>query len=94
MTLDVLRKGTTLQLTATPDKLDTLWKFGFAGVPVPIRDEPLSLLPAFEQIRRLLQEQCTAGGRSAAAAVYASAFGFAADGTGGHCAAPRAKRQR
>ena len=43
MKLGVLRKGATVQLTATPEKLDTNWKLGFAGVPVPIRDEPLSL---------------------------------------------------
>ncbi len=46
MTLGVLRKGATVQLTATPEKLDT-WKLGFAGVPVPIRDEPLSLPSAW-----------------------------------------------
>jgi regulator of sigma E protease len=46
MTLEVLRKGVTLQIPATPAKLDTLWKLGFAAVPVPIREEPLHLLPA------------------------------------------------
>jgi regulator of sigma E protease len=45
MKLGVLRKGATVELTATPEKLDG-WKLGFAGVPVPIRDEPLSLLSA------------------------------------------------
>ncbi|MEI9969791.1 MAG: RIP metalloprotease RseP [Terracidiphilus sp.] len=44
MTLTVMRKGVTLQLVATPAKLDTTsWKLGFAPVPIPIREEPLSL---------------------------------------------------
>jgi regulator of sigma E protease len=49
MKLEVLRKGTTVQLTATPEKLDINWKLGFAGVPVPIRDEPLSLPSAWSK---------------------------------------------
>jgi regulator of sigma E protease len=47
ITLTVLRHGTTLQIVATPAKLDTLWKLGFAAVPIPIRDEPMSLPAAF-----------------------------------------------
>jgi len=47
MTLVVSRKGTTVTLTATPAKLDTNWKLGFAAVPTPIRDEPLSLPSAW-----------------------------------------------
>jgi len=47
MTLTVLRKGATLQLAATPEKLDTSFKLGFAGVPTPIREEPLSLPAAW-----------------------------------------------
>jgi len=47
MALTVLRKGVTLQLVATPARLDsTTWKLGFAPVPTPIRDEPLSLASA------------------------------------------------
>jgi regulator of sigma E protease len=47
LALTVLRKGATLQLVATPGKLDsTSWKLGFAPVPTPIRDEPLSLASA------------------------------------------------
>ncbi len=46
MTLEVLRKGATLQIPATPAKLDTMWKLGFAAVSPPIREEPLHLLPA------------------------------------------------
>jgi regulator of sigma E protease len=47
MTLTVLRKGATLELKATPEKLDTSFKLGFAGVPTPIRSEPLPLPAAW-----------------------------------------------
>ena len=47
--LTLLRNGASLQITATPSKLDTLWKLGFAPVPIPIRDEPLSLVRAFSK---------------------------------------------
>ena len=48
MTLDVLRNGATVQMVATPAKLDPSgWKLGFAPVPIPIRDEPLSVTAAF-----------------------------------------------
>jgi len=47
LALTVLRKGITLQLVATPARLDsTTWKLGFAPVPTPISDEPLSLASA------------------------------------------------
>jgi regulator of sigma E protease len=47
MALTVLRKGVTLQLVATPARLDSsTWKLGFAPVPIPIREEPLSLVSA------------------------------------------------
>lgn len=47
LALTVLRKGVTLQLVATPAKLDsTSWKLGFAPVLTPMRDEPLSLASA------------------------------------------------
>jgi regulator of sigma E protease len=47
LALTVLRKGATLQIVATPARLDsTSWKLGFAPVPTPIRDEPLSLATA------------------------------------------------
>ena len=49
LTLDVLRNGATLQIVATPAKIDTLWKLGFATKPTPIRDEPLSLLSAWNK---------------------------------------------
>ncbi|MGA3032391.1 MAG: RIP metalloprotease RseP [Terracidiphilus sp.] len=47
ITLVVLRKGATVSITAAPAKLDTQWKLGFAAVPTPIRDEPLSLPSAW-----------------------------------------------
>jgi regulator of sigma E protease len=43
MNLAVLRNGATLQITATPAKLDSQYKLGFAPQPVPMRDEPLAL---------------------------------------------------
>ncbi len=46
MTLTVLRNGATVQIEATPAKLDTSWKLGFSTNPIPIRDEPLSLASA------------------------------------------------
>lgn len=46
MVLTVLRNGGTLQITATPEKLDTRYMLGFSTTPTPIRDEPLSLLSA------------------------------------------------
>ena len=49
MVLTVLRNGAKLQITATPAKLDTEWKLGFATQPVPIRDEPLSLPAAWDK---------------------------------------------
>jgi regulator of sigma E protease len=49
MVLGILRKGATVQLTATPAKLDTSWKLGFAAQPVPIRSEPLPLGAAWSK---------------------------------------------
>lgn len=49
MKLSVLRNGTTLQIAATPAKLDSLWKLGFSTKPTPIRDEPLSLPSALSK---------------------------------------------
>ncbi len=46
LTLTVLRNGATLQIVATPTKLDTRWMLGFSTNPIPIRDEPLSLASA------------------------------------------------
>ena len=50
MTLEVLRNGATVQIVATPAKLDPSgWKLGFAPVPTPIRDEPLPLISALDK---------------------------------------------
>jgi len=50
MKLEVLRNGTTIQMVATPAKLDAGgWKLGFAPVPTPYRDEPLPLLAAWSK---------------------------------------------
>ena len=46
MTLTVLRKGATLTIVATPEKLDTRYMLGFSTTPTPIRDEPLSIVTA------------------------------------------------
>ncbi|HWE84296.1 MAG TPA: RIP metalloprotease RseP [Terracidiphilus sp.] len=40
LTLDVLRNGQRVTLTATPAKLDTSWKLGFASVTPPMRHDP------------------------------------------------------
>ena len=47
MTLEVLRKGATVQIDVTPTKLDTKWKLGFAAAGIPIREQPMSLPAAF-----------------------------------------------
>ncbi|HVN92282.1 MAG TPA: RIP metalloprotease RseP [Terracidiphilus sp.] len=46
MVLTVLRGGATIEITATPEKLDTRYMLGFSTTPTPIRDEPLSLASA------------------------------------------------
>ena len=46
LTLTVLRNGATMQIVATPEKLDTRWMLGFSTTQIPIRDEPLSLVSA------------------------------------------------
>ena len=43
MHLEVLRQGKTVQMTATPAKLDTSWKLGFATMPPPYENKPLPL---------------------------------------------------
>ena len=49
MLIEVLRNGATLHITATPTKLDTDFKLGFAPVPIPIRDEPLAVGAAWSK---------------------------------------------
>jgi regulator of sigma E protease len=43
LALDVLRNGQHVTLTATPSKLDTSWKLGFAAVNPPMRHDPQPL---------------------------------------------------
>jgi regulator of sigma E protease len=49
MKLVIERNGTALNITATPTKLDSAFKLGFAPQPVPIRDEPLALGAAWSK---------------------------------------------
>ena len=49
MVLTILRGGQTLELTATPAKLDTDWKLGFAGKQPPIQMKPLTLPAAWNK---------------------------------------------
>jgi regulator of sigma E protease len=49
LVLTVLRNGATLTLTATPSKLDTDWKLGFAPKLIPYRHDPLPLAPAWNK---------------------------------------------
>ncbi len=46
MTLTVLRDGASLQIVATPEKLDTRYMLGFSTTQIPMRNEPLSLVSA------------------------------------------------
>ena len=45
--LTVLRNNATLQLKATPLKLDSMWKLGFAPKPTAMVDKPLPLTAAW-----------------------------------------------
>src|SRR5580698_3169599 len=45
--LTVLRNGATISLVASPAKLDTGWKLGFAPTMPPFRNQPLPLNQAF-----------------------------------------------
>lgn len=47
LTLSVLRNGATITLNASPAKLDSGWKLGFAVAMPPYRDQPLPLGQAF-----------------------------------------------
>lgn len=50
LTLQVLRNGATVQLVATPAKLDgASYKLGFATVPIPFRENPLPMRQAFNK---------------------------------------------
>jgi regulator of sigma E protease len=43
VSIEVLRNGAPVTLEAHPAKLDTLWKLGFATVPIPFRNDPMNL---------------------------------------------------
>jgi len=59
MVLSVLRHGATISLNATPSKLDTGWKLGFAvGMP-PYRDQPLPLGEAYSKSIQYCKENST-----------------------------------
>jgi len=47
LALTVLRHSATVQLVATPEKLDTRWMLGFTTTPPPYHDEPMSLPAAW-----------------------------------------------
>ena len=50
VSLVILRNGVTLPpIIASPAKLDSGWKLGFAPVPIPFRDDPLPLMKAVDK---------------------------------------------
>jgi regulator of sigma E protease len=49
LSMQVVRKGVTLPMVATPAKLDTGWKLGFAVVPIPFRHAPMSVGKAIDK---------------------------------------------
>jgi regulator of sigma E protease len=49
LALTVLRNGATLQIKATPAKLDTDWKLGFVGKEPPIQKKPLPIPAAWNK---------------------------------------------
>jgi regulator of sigma E protease len=59
LTLTVLRNGTTLSLAATPAKLDSGWKLGFAVAMPPFRNQPLPLGPAITKAFGFVKDNST-----------------------------------
>jgi len=59
LTLDILRGGQHVTLTATPAKLDTSWKLGFAAVNPPTRREPVPLRVAVAKSRNFCVDNST-----------------------------------
>lgn len=55
LSLTVLRGNATVQLVATPEKLDTRYMLGFSTNPIPIRDEPQSFPAAFKSSLRFFK---------------------------------------
>jgi regulator of sigma E protease len=49
LSLGILRNGARSTLVARPQKVDSEWKLGFASVPTPVRNDPLSFGKAAEQ---------------------------------------------
>jgi regulator of sigma E protease len=49
ISLGILRNGDRLAVQATPSKLDSNWKLGFAAVSPPLRNDPLPLRKAIAQ---------------------------------------------
>lgn len=49
LTLSILRNGQHITLHATPEKLDSNWKLGFAAVATPLRNDPLPVAKAVTQ---------------------------------------------
>lgn len=49
LTLEVLRNGATLHITATPTDADGTWKLGFGYAPPPMRHAPMSFAAASKQ---------------------------------------------
>ena len=49
MNLTVLRNGATVEITATPTKVDTRWMLGFNPQSPPIRYQPLPLIAAWRK---------------------------------------------
>ena len=56
MQLEVLRNGQTISMMATPAKLDTDYKLGFATQPPPYREQPLSMGAAWTKSSAFCKE--------------------------------------
>jgi regulator of sigma E protease len=57
MKLSLLRNGASVQIVATPAKLDTRWLLGFTPQYVPFRDAPLSFAAAAKQSLRFFRSK-------------------------------------
>ena len=57
--LTVLRNGATISLVASPAKLDTGWKLGFAPTMPPFRNQPLPLNQAFSKAMGFCKDNST-----------------------------------
>jgi regulator of sigma E protease len=59
LALDVLRNGQHVALNATPAKLDTSWKLGFAAVNPPMRRQPVPLRVAVSKSKNFSVDNST-----------------------------------